>query len=332
MVGKWSKGIVEWPDADIPNLMNISVVFTWDAGKAFSRSVWLRQLGWDVRVGGPGVFTMKRDFAGVAEAGGDIDGTVQRHNPSATFASRGCPVGCYFCIVPAMEGRAFTLIPDFKPAPILCDNNLSALPPEYQDHIIERYKASGVRLRDANSGFEPKTFDADVLARWSAINRGPWRYAYDETSEGPDVERVCKMLAEYQPKIPANKKRVYVLIGNEPFEACMDRIREVIAWGAEPYAQPIMRLNARERVPWVRYEWTRPLLRQVQRWTNQWVWRKCVIEDYKPAKAAIAMMRARPANNQGEEASHDVVTGGNTLGRGVRSGGSRVPAERLRLE
>ena len=39
------------------------------------------------------------------------------------------------------EGREFTLRPDFQVRPILCDNNLSALPAEYQKHIIDRYRA-----------------------------------------------------------------------------------------------------------------------------------------------------------------------------------------------
>ena len=71
-------------------------------------------------------------------------------------------MGCWFCIVPPMEGREFTLIPDFTPRPVLCDNNLSALPAEYQDHIIDRYSKAGVPLLDANSGFEPATFDDEV--------------------------------------------------------------------------------------------------------------------------------------------------------------------------
>ena len=88
--------------------------------------------------------------------------------------------GAGFCLVPAMEGRKFTLLPDFEPRPVLCDNNPSALPSDYQDYIVERYTAAGVPLVDANSGFEPQTFDAEVFARWKKINIGPWSYAYDE--------------------------------------------------------------------------------------------------------------------------------------------------------
>ena len=278
----WHKGTVEWVDEG-ERVVNISVVFTWDAGKAYSRAVWWREQDYTVRVGGPGVFTLKRMFAGVAEVGGELPDAVRLHNPSATFASRGCPVGCSFCIVPAMEGRKFTLLPKFEPRPILCDNNLSALPEYYQSYIIKRYQQTETPLLDANSGFEPMTFDEAVFRRWAPINKGPWRFAYDETKEGDDVERVCRMLRDIRPGL----KRVYVLIGNEPFEACMDRIRQVIAWGGEPHAQPEMKLNTLARKPWVKHDWNVTLLRDVARWTNQWVWRKCAFADYDPTYKTV---------------------------------------------
>ena len=129
---------------------------------------------------------------------------------------------------------------------------------------------------DANSGFEPATFDEAVYQRWAEINRGPWRFAYDETGEREDVKRVCHMLGD----LPAKRKRVYVLIGNESFEACMDRINEVISWGGEPHVQPLMKLNAREKVPWVRFDWTAQTLKDVARWANRYVWRTVPFEEY----------------------------------------------------
>ena len=122
---KWKKGIVEWNE-DLETVC-LSVVFTWDADEAYQRALFWRNMGKRVRVGGPGVFVNKKGLLEVAEVGGDMPDAVVRHNPSATFASRGCPVGCWFCIVPKMEGRDFTLIDDFVPRPILCDNNLSGL-------------------------------------------------------------------------------------------------------------------------------------------------------------------------------------------------------------
>lgn len=271
--GRWSNGLAEWTDGDTAY---ISVAFTWRLDDAYMRAQWYRAEGYRVRAGGPGIFTRKHYLAEVAEIGGDIPDAIAHHNPMATMASRGCDVGCWFCIVPKMEGRTFTLLPDFDVRPVLCDNNLSGLPAEYQDHIVSRYLAEGVPLLDANSGFEPRTFDGEVLARWSAINRGPWRFAYDDLAEREHVERVMRMLRAISPR----KKQVYTLIGNEPFDACMQRINEVIAWGGEPYAQPYMKLNALTKKPHVRFDWTEQRLKQVQRWVNGRFWRYTPFDQY----------------------------------------------------
>jgi hypothetical protein len=272
---RWNKGFAEWTEGDTAYL---SIAFTWLLDKAYGRALWYRALGFKVRAGGPALFLvkMKHELEDVAELGGDYPDAIARHNPAATIASRGCPVGCWFCIVPAMEGRDFTLLPDFPVRPVLCDNNLSALPVDYQDHIIARYQAEGVPLLDANSGFEPRTFDEAVYARWRTINQGPWRFAYDDQPERGDVLRVMRMLKSE----PAKKKRVYVLIGNEPFDACMGRIREVIEWGGEPHVQPYIKLNALEKRPHVRFDWTDQRLRDVARWANGFVWRSAPFAEY----------------------------------------------------
>src|SRR5262245_43976803 len=264
--GQWVNGLAEWTEGDTAFL---SVAFTYRLNDAFARACWYRQAGFKVRAGGPGIFTRKHFLADVAEIGGDYPDAVVQHNPMATIASRGCPVGCWVCIVPKMEGKTFTLLPDFPVRPVLCDNNLSALPAEYQRHIIDRYKATGVPLLDANSGFEPRTFDGEVYARWREINRGPWRFAYDDQAERPYVERVMRMLKD----VPPRKKQVYVLIGNEPIASCVDRLIEVMSWGGEPYAQPYMKLNALEKRPHVRFDWTERELRRVQRWVNGRFWK-----------------------------------------------------------
>lgn len=280
----WSGGLAEWEDGDT---VFLSVAFTWKLDDAYMRAIFHRARGMKVRAGGPGLFLakMKHRLADVAEVGGDVPDAVRRHNPNATIASRGCPVGCYFCIVPAMEGRSFTFLPDFPVRPILCDNNLSALPADYQDHIIGRYRSAGVKLTDANSGFEPITFTQEVYARWRDLineGRGPWRFAYDETAERDDVLRVMRMLTDE----PQKRKRVYVLIGNEPFDDCMARIQEVIDHGCEPHVQPFMKLNALERKPHPRHDWNAQLLADVARWANGWVWKKAPFSEYRRSQKA----------------------------------------------
>jgi hypothetical protein len=273
MNSKWSGGLTEWIEGDTAF---ISVAFSWCLPDAYQRATFLKQEGYKVRAGGPGLFSSRNYLESVAEIGGEADALIH-HNPDATMASRGCPVGCYFCIVPKTEGREFTLLPNFTPRPILCDNNLSALPVEYQDFIIDKYQRSGVALLDANSGFEPRTFDTETYHRWKVINKGAWRFGYDETSEGEDVYKMAQVLG----CVPAYKKRVYVLIGNEPFESCYRRIMQVIEWGCEPHVQPMIMLNALEKNPIVRFDWTDRKLKDLARWANKWIWRTVPFPEYK---------------------------------------------------
>lgn len=271
----WTGGLAEWIEGDTAFL---SVAFSWKLPDAYQRAAWYKASGYRVRAGGPGMFapSLRKYLADVADLGGEVNALIH-HNPDATIASRGCPVGCYFCIVPKMERREFTMLPDFTPRPILCDNNLSALPVEYQDYIIEKYQRFDVPLLDANSGFEPKTFDAGTFERWSKINRGAWRFAYDETKEGDDVHKVTQILKN----VPARNKRVYVLIGNEPFEPCLRRITQVIEWGCEPHVQPLIALNSLERKPIVRHDWTEDTLRHLARWGNRFLWRTIPFSEYR---------------------------------------------------
>jgi len=273
----WKKGAVFWRE---DNTAFISIAFTWHCHEARYIALHCLERGYKVKLGGPGVFTQKKFFADLPiELGGNIDDVVMRHNPMATRASYGCPVGCWFCIVPKMDGKTFTLLPDFPVRPILCDDNLSALPAHYQQHIVDRYRVTGVPLLDANSGFEPATFDDEVFARWKPVLKGPWRFGFDESTEGENVARAFRILKDVSPR----KKQVYTMIGHEPFDVCMDRIQKVIASGGEPYAQPFIKLNALKKEPALRHDWTLQKLRWVQRWVNRHLWRKVKFEAYNPS-------------------------------------------------
>jgi hypothetical protein len=288
--GTWIKGVAHWREGD---RAFISVAFTWRLPEARQIAEYYRSIGCTVTAGGPGVFTRRDYLADLAEIPmkrvqrkgkwieipGDYPDAVARHNPMATFASRGCPVGCWYCIVPKMEGETMTEFPDFPVRPVLCDNNLSALSGPYQQHIVDRYKAAGIPLLDANSGFEPQTFDEEVYRRWKPVLKGPWRFGFDEDTEGEAVRRVFEMLKDVNPR----KKQVYTMIGHEPFDLCMDRIKNVIAWGGEPYAQPFLKLNALAKEPAPRHDWTPDLLRRVKRWVNGRFWKYTPFDGYDPS-------------------------------------------------
>jgi hypothetical protein len=197
----------------------------------------------EVWAGGPGLFALAawwRKETGLAIVRGlDTRFDRQHGHYKMCFASRGCPVQCSFCIVWHIESSTFSFDPEFIPTPVLCDNNLSALPEAYQEHIIDRYQTFGVPLLDANSGFEPRTFNEGTYRRWKPLLRGPWRFALDEMRELPDVARMMSILKDERPK----RKQVYCLIGNEPMQACYERACNIIEWHGEPFCQYVLPLN-----------------------------------------------------------------------------------------
>lgn len=265
-----------------PEHVYLSVIFSWHAPIAYE--IAMRYKGnSNIECGGPGMLALAgwwRDKTGLQiHRGLDQRFDHQRGNYQMTFASRGCPVNCSFCIVPRIEGIEFTLDWDFIPAPMLCDNNLSALPIDFQEHIIRRYRETCVRLMDANSGFEPRTFDEGTYQRWKPILRGPWRFALDEMDE---LEYVRRMMVVLKDEV-TTRKQVYVLIGNEPIATCYERAQKVIEWGGQPYIQPVMPLNALSRDQLIiRYDWTHTKLKDMQRFYNRHLWHSMPIQDYRP--------------------------------------------------
>lgn len=265
------------------DVVALSVIFSWHAPIALDIALRVKSNA-DVWCGGPGM-TLLRSFW-LRETGLEVTKGIdarferQRGDYLMTFASRGCPVGCWFCVVPRLEGSEFSLDWEFSPSPILCDNNLSALPVEFQSHIIRRYQETGTPLKDANSGFEPNAFDEETRKRWEPILRGPWRYAYDEIGESEDVRRVSMILRD----VPARRKQVYVLVGNEPVASCLERALKVIGWGGEPYCQYVKPLNwlgdAATLKP--RFDWTTEKGRDFCRFFNRHLWRSFQIEEYRP--------------------------------------------------
>ncbi|MDQ2902990.1 MAG: hypothetical protein M3Y81_05495 [Chloroflexota bacterium] len=270
-------------DAD---LVCLSVIFSWHAPLARQIALRMKDRA-EIWAGGPGLFALahwwRQETGCEVTRGLDQRFDRQRGNYLMCFASRGCPVNCSFCIVPRLEGVTFSYDPDFIPAPILCDNNLSALPVAYQDHIIARYRACGIPLKDANSGFEPHFFDEGTYRRWKPVLRGVWRFALDEMRELDYVQRMLRILTDE----PARRKRVYCLVGNEPIAACYERATKILEWGGEPFCQFILPLNwlGDPRKVKLRYDWTSYQQGQdFVRYFNSYGWRSYPIWEYLPRK------------------------------------------------
>lgn len=289
------------------DLVCLSLIFPWDAPLA-RKIARLVKANSEVWCGGPGIWALERDWkkwTGLdCQVGVDERFEHQQGNYLHTFASRGCPTGCWWCGVPTFEGKEFTLEFEFQLAPVLCDNNLSRLPPLYQKYIIARYQKANYPLFDANSGFEPAYFDEDTYQRWKPLihsrtqidgRKGPWRFAFDHIGERDDVVRMLRILKEEA----SAQKRVYVLCGNETLESCYERTQIVIAEGGEPHCQYVQPLNyLRDKKLWEKNGWTNQQAIDFCRYFNLKVklWRKTPIWEYRPRKDRVAPFEfMRPA-------------------------------------
>jgi hypothetical protein len=254
------------------DLYAFSCVFSWHLPRLVELVAAAQAHGGEVWIGGPAVSFHPRNADYVRRRTGvvptvGIDPRFETEPGSypMVYFSRGCPAytkACGECPVPFIEGNAFTFYPDAVPAPLLLDNNLSALPTEYQEHIIGRYAGWRGKV-DANSGFEPHTFTEETLWRWERFPLHCWRFGYDDLSERAQALDMMRLLRRHGHA--GEKVRVYTMIGNEPKGACHQRVREVIENGCHPWPQ---RLRPRD---WLggplptRYDWDEPTLIAFQR-------------------------------------------------------------------
>lgn len=262
----------------------VSAIFSWHVPFLIEQARAAQQIGAQVEVGGPGTHGLRdviyRETGLPARSSPDSRFETQPGEYRAVFWSRGCPAkNCTLgfprdgkeavCSVPEMEGWKFTLYADVAPAPVILDNNLSALPKLHQELIIEKTLAAGFESVDCNSGFEPRSFKLDTAERWRRLPLKKWRFAYDEIAERPAVERMMKILDEI--KVPKRERHIYCIAGNEPVEACEQRVREIQDWGAVPIVQrrrPLDWMGDQYPLPCL-FDWTPQKLIDFQRWGNR---------------------------------------------------------------
>lgn len=253
-------------------LVAFSIVFSWKIPALITMVNEAKLTGSEIWIGGPAVTFSKQNAeyvttrTGIAPCVG-IDDRFEREPGSypMVYFSRGCPAytpACGHCPVPKIEGNVFRYYPESTPAPLLLDNNLSALPDRYQDFIIGKYKYFK-GLVDANSGFEPHTFNEKTLLRWKSFPLRCWRFGYDDLTERCQALEMMRLLATHE--FTGERVRVYTLIGNEPIAACHQRIREVIDSGCHPWPQRVRPLNWRGGPLPTQFDWDEPTLIAFQR-------------------------------------------------------------------
>jgi hypothetical protein len=257
----WSNGYIEWTNEKTAFL---SVVFSWHLDKAYSRAIWYKNLGYNVRAGGPAISLNPDYLADVAEISGQVD-ALSRHNPNATFTTRGCIRKCPFCAVPKIEPE-FIELTDWQPKPIVCDNNLLAASRAHFDRVIDRLKKlSGV---DFNQGLDARLLTKYHADRLTELNLYAVRLAWDNSRYEKSFMSAFETLREVG--IPSKLIRVYVLIGfDDTPEDALYRLETVKKLGALTNPMRYQPLDSQRRNQYVAPGWSdRELNRFMCYWSN----------------------------------------------------------------
>lgn len=264
VMSSWSGGYVEWIEK---NIAYISVVFSWQLEKAYQRAVWLKQMGYCVKAGGPAVSMNPDILADIAEIGGAVN-ALPYHNPDATFTTRGCINKCAFCAVPKIEGDLVEL-DDWEVKPIICDNNITAASISHFDRVIDRLLEDNVSGVDFNQGLDARLLTEHHVERLVELHRAKLlkttRLAWDHINLENEFMRAHTMLRDGG--IPKNKISVYVLIGfNDTPEDALYRLQKVYDLGAYPCPMRYQPLDAAKKNDYVDEHWTEALLKKYVRY------------------------------------------------------------------
>lgn len=261
----------------------LSVIFSWDVRYAIAEARTALDLGKKVMIGGGGTF--KHSAYIYSHTG--IRPNYKPHSEleaidaqfKAVYFTRGCDENCDFCSVWRIEGQKFTLNKISRPAKVLMDNNLSAIPSDHKEFIVEKYLSAGITSLDCNSGFEPKSVDEYTVKLFSQLPLRWWRVGFDTITEEKQVLEAIRIIKEFSKKTI----RVYTMIGKEPIDQCRYRCEKVIELGCEPVPQAYIPLEALTKTPKVDHDWTEQKLSDFQRFFYQpALWRKLKLHEYAP--------------------------------------------------
>lgn len=231
---QWRKGIASWKCGET---LYISVPFTWLMGEAEKMASLHRG---QVMIGGPG--TMKpTECPGFSP--------LLFHNPAATFTTRGCPNRCPFCAVPKLEPE-FKEIPDFRPAPVVCDNNLLAASKKHLERVVDRLRP--FPLVDFNQGLEARKFTPEVADLFGRL-RCKVRFSFDWIEAEAEVKQAVDLCRARTTKDIG----IYVLIGfNDTPEEARYKLETVRSWGIRPNPMRYQPLKAKKKNEYVAPGWT----------------------------------------------------------------------------
>jgi hypothetical protein len=271
----WSKKIVEWTEG---NRAFLSIVFTWKLPEAWSRCIWYKQQGYEVFTGGPATKLLP-DYLKDVSSNHVVLTALNRHNSEATRTSTGCPNACSFCGVRLIEPE-FKELPSWEPAPIVCDNNLTACSMRHFDKVIDSLKP--VHGVDFNQGLDARKLTDHHVERLTELDLLCVRFAWDNiNSESAVFDAINKCIVA---GIPKSKIRIYVLLGyHDTPDDALYRLQSLKDFGiSKPFPMRYQPLDALVKdsevmAPWTEYE----LGRYMRYWSRQAYLAGIPFKDYR---------------------------------------------------
>lgn len=253
----WKKKLVHWR---VGNTLYLSAPFSWLLPEA---ELMARAHKGPVQIGGPAAVINRHRISWAEVKETCPYDVLSMHNPLATFTTRGCIRSCSFCAVPQLEGE-FRELTDWKPAPIVCDNNFLAASKRHIERVIDVLRV--FPYVDFNQGLDARLFNswhASQLARLRAVKV---RFAMDHADQIGTVRDAITLARS----AGLNDFGVYVLIGfrDNPEDAC-HRLETVRQWGIRPNAMRYQPLDATVKNAFVASGWTEHELRRMMRYYNR---------------------------------------------------------------
>lgn len=257
MFWPWKKDIIA---IEAGGILWLSVVFSWMLPEA--KRIADAYKG-PVIIGGPAAST-QRDKIDWAKFSEDLPWfePLLLHNPMATFTTRGCLRACEFCVVSKVEGR-FKELKEWRPAPIICDNNLTAASKTHFKRVVD----SCLRFPyvDINQGMDARLFKPWHARELQRLQGVKIRFAFDDVNlEGKVADAFA--LAK---KSGFRDFGCYVLIGfkDTPDEA-KHKLEFVRSLGIKPMPMRFQPWNSKEKNSYVDKDnkWTHELLQDYVRY------------------------------------------------------------------
>ena len=286
---QWKKNIVKWK---VGKTLYLSVPFTWLLDEA---RVLAEEHKGPVLAGGPAVDLIGAPWATETPRKCPYD-VLSMHNPLATFTTRGCIRACAFCAVPKIEGGFRELI-DWKPAPIVCDNNFFAASHSHIERVID--KLAVFPSVDFNQGLDARILSPWHLDQLKRLQHVKIRFAFDHVnneSAVSDAVNIAKAAG-------FRDFGMYVLIGfkDTPIDAEY-RLETVRSWGIRPNPMRYQPLDALAKNAHVGNGWTDNELKRMTRYYSRLRWLEHIpFADYKDSASDDGQMSLELPTTTDEE-------------------------------